>query len=212
MEYNPTVVYLGYIFLAINTIFFFKNYRFGSIALKIFVFYLLFCFIIQCSSELLIYLYSDNPDNLYLSHYYFIGQFIFLSFFFKSILKNSLIKMSILVVLIFVIPSLTLFYFIFPENYTKFNIFEIIITSVPLVIWSLFFFIQKIGETNKKYIYINCGFFLYLVCSSLLFMSGNIKADLKEFIWYSNDVLYLTYQILIFVEWYKNFRKPEVAQ
>jgi len=122
-------------------------------------------------------------------------------------LQKKIITFGLFIVLI----SLGIYYIIYPSNYYKFNIFEIIITSVPLLVYSFFFFIQKIEDADKKYIYIVSGFFLYLLCSTLLFTTGNIKAEIKKIIWHTNAILYMVYQVLIFIEWYKNFRKKELV-
>jgi hypothetical protein len=175
-------------------------------AFKIFSYYLLTILIIQLTAK---YLRSNNINNIYLSHYYFIGQFIFLSLFFKQLLKNTLQKKITTFGLFIVLITLVIYYILNPLNYYKFNIFEIIATSIPLIVYSFFFFVQKIEDSNKKYIYIVSGFFLYITCSTLLFTTGNIAAEIKKMIWYSNATLYIVYQVLIFIEWYKNFRKPK---
>jgi len=198
----------GHIFLIVNTILFFKSYRNNSIAFKIFAYYLSVILIIQLTTK---YLRFHKITNIYLSHYYFIGQFIFLSLFFKQLLTKELQKKIITFGLFIVLISLGIYYIIYPSNYYKFNIFEIIITSVPLLVYSFFFFIQKIEDADKKYIYIVSGFFLYLLCSTLLFTTGNIKAEIKKIIWHTNAILYMVYQVLIFIEWYKNFRKKELG-
>ncbi|WP_157578333.1 hypothetical protein [Polaribacter reichenbachii] len=96
-----------------------------------------------------------------------------------------------------------------PSSYVKWNEIEIVITSLPLLIYSFLFFIKKIDNSkNKKYIYFNSGFFVYTLCSTLIFILGNIGGrELKLFVWDANQFLYLLFQILIFVEWFKNFRK-----
>jgi hypothetical protein len=103
--------------------------------------------------------------------------------------------------------ALGVYYFLEPSNYYRFNIFEIILTSVPLIVYCLLFFIQRIDGEKRKFIYITSGFFLYILCSTLLFTTGNISSEIKNFIWYTNAILYIVYQVLIFVEWYKHFRK-----
>jgi hypothetical protein len=97
-----------------------------------------------------------------------------------------------------------------PEAYEEWNIIEIATTSIPLLMYSFYFFIKKIDDnTYKKYIYFNSGFFVYTLCSTLIFILGNIGSrELKLFVWNINTFLYLMFQIMIFVEWYKNFRKP----
>ena len=191
--------------LAINIILYFKCYRKNSIAFKVFTNYLLFIFIMELVSG---YLRLNKENNLYLSHYYFIGQFIFLSLFYLFLEKKRLLKNGIRIILLLSLVSIGIYYLKNPKAYFSFNLFEIAITSIPLILFSFYFFIKKIDSDNHKFIYLNAGFFLYISCSTLLFSAGNISSSIKNIIWYSNVILYLVYQILVFVEWYKNFRKP----
>jgi len=202
------VAYLGYIVLAINTFIYFKSYRDKSVAFKIFSFYLILCLLIQLTTSVF-RLYKI--DNLFLSHFYFIGQFVLMSLFFKQLLKGIAIKKMISIVLILVLIFSGFYYIIDPFRFLKFNIYEIAATSIPLIVYSFVFFIQRVNKSEKTNLYINSGFFLYLLCSTLLFTTGNIEASIKRFIWYSNVTLYLLYQILIFIEWYKHFRKNKVV-
>jgi hypothetical protein len=210
MKLIEVIIYFGYIVLALNTFLFFKSYRSHSVAFKLFSFYLFLTLLIQLLATFI----KNSPikHNLFLSHYYFIGQFILLSLFFKHILKKETQKKIIKPVLIIVLVVLGIYYSIYPSNYYKFNIFEIVITSAPLIIYCFFFFNGKIEDSDKKFIYIVSGFFLYILCSTLLFTAGNIESGTKNIIWYSNAVLYIVYQLLIFVEWSKNFKKPPLIK
>lgn len=154
------------------------------------------------------YLTSIKNENLHLSHYYFIGQFILLSFFYLKLTNSIFLKKIIPLTLVAVIVTLGVYYIKYPEDYYKFNVLEINITSIPLLIYAFAFFIQKTESLNKNFIYFNSGIFIYLLCSTLLFSSGNlkIKKEINLFLWFFNSILYVIFQILIFVEWYKNFR------
>ncbi len=194
----------GHVLLILNIIFYFKSYHESPVAFRIFTFYLLTILSIQLTSK---YLRFYKINNIYLSHYYFISQFVFLSIFFRHLLKKQHIKKIITLILAIVLITIGVYYFINPSKYYEFNIFEIVITSIPLLVYGFLFFIQKIENASKEYIYVVSGFFLYILCSTLLFTTGNIKADVKKIIWYSNAILYIVYQVLIFTEWYKHFRK-----
>lgn len=203
------IVYFGYSVLTVNTFLFFKSYRKNSIAFKVICFYLLFCLIIQSITE---YFFNIRKDNLYLSHYYFLGQFLFLSFFYKSILESQ-IKKKVINVFLIIIPFLiALLYSINPKDYFKFNLIEVIITSLPIVFYSILYFSETLNS-SKKFIYLNSGVFMYLISSTFLFSAGNFinssasENSVKRYVWILNVFLYLVYQILIFIEWYKNFRK-----
>ena len=169
--------------------------------------YLMVCLVVQLYSS---HLNDKGENNLYLSHYFFTGQFIFLSLFFFKILHFKKIKKLILFITI-TIPLYFIIYFFSNEKaYREWCELEIAFTSIPLLIYSFYFFIKKVDDNkDKKYIYFNSGFFVYTLCSTLLFISGNIGAgELKKFVWDINQFLYLIFQIMIFIEWYKNFRRP----
>ncbi|TVZ56587.1 hypothetical protein OD91_1878 [Lutibacter sp. Hel_I_33_5] len=205
MKSYEIIVNIGNLLLLINTIYYFKSYRKYSVAFKTFTIYLFFSLIIQ-GIYYVLFLYKEN--NLFLSHVFFIGQFLILSVFYYQIFFKERLKKIIKLYLIFTLLILTFYLVFFQVNFFKFNLFEIFITSLPIIIYSLLFFFQKIDTVDKKYLHLNSGLFLYLSCSLLLFSAGNLKSSIKNFIWYFNMSLYVIFQILIFIEWYKNFRKP----
>ncbi|WP_299672143.1 hypothetical protein [uncultured Polaribacter sp.] len=194
---------LGNIILVINIFLFFKSYRKKTVAFKIIAFYLLYVLVIQLSMS---YLNSRKIPNLYFTHFYFIGQIIFLSFFFLREFKNILLSNIIKIYLVLVLVSLGIYYSFLPETFFKHNIFEVLITSIPLIVYSFIFLIRRLDSSNKKFIYLNSGLFLYILCSTLIFIAGNLKSDIKLIIWLFNASLYIVYQLLISLEWYKNFR------
>ena len=102
-----------------------------------------------------------------------------------------------------------MYYIYNPKIYFKFNLFEIVLSSIPLIIYSvLYIFISLLEE--KKYFYINCGIFIYLISSTLFFVSGNYLATIDKsiikIIWLVNMIIYIIYQLLITVEWFVNYR------
>jgi hypothetical protein len=207
MSIQKAIVYLGYIILAINVIVYLKNYLRNTKAVTIFTWYLVGSLILQLYSS---YLSSQKIYNLFISHYFFIGKFILLSLFFKEVLKNLLLKKIIIICLILVLIVLGVYYYINPSVYYTFNKLEVVLTSLPLITYCFFFFKQNIEEeSNSRFIYITTGMFLYFLCSLLIFFVGNVKASIKMIVWNTNAVLYIIYQILIFIDWYKNLRKND---
>ena len=199
------IIYFGYLVLLTNVILYNTSNKEKSNAYKFISLYLIFSFIIQIISS---YLASIKANNLFYFHIFNIGQFILMCLFFKTILKNKIFKI-ILKYIIFIVPiSLVVFYIFNQKLLLSFNIVEIFICSIPLLVLSFMLFIEKMDSKNKKYIYFNSGFFLYLICSTLLFSAGNLEKDTRDVIWWTNSILYLVYQLLIFVEWYKNLREP----
>lgn len=208
MSLKFLLMYLGYFILAINTFVYFKSYRNKTVAFKVISFYLLFCLILQLNVS---YLNSQKEPNLFLSHYYFVGQFLFLSFFYLKVLKKTFQKKIIKFILIAVLSVLFIQYFYNPELYYKFNLLEIVLCSIPIVLYSFLYFLQNLDSYKKDFIYLNSGIFIYLLSSTLLFVAGNYVSTSvsfwNRFIWTFNASLYVVYQTLIFIDWYKNFRK-----
>lgn len=173
---------------------------------KVLTTYLFFSLCLQLYAS---YLAHSNENNIHLSHCYFIGQFVLLSVFFSKVLIKEEIKKFIYFILGVILLILGVYYMYYPATFSTFNLFEIVATSVPLIVYCFLFFLQKIDQGGKKYIYLISGLFLYVLCSTLLFATGNIGSrSNKLIIWILNGYLYLIYQLLIFIEWYVNFRKP----
>jgi len=206
MSVLKIVVNIGYFLLAINILIYFKRFLTKKKVFKIFSFYLLTMCIVQLTAHAYNVL---NKNNLFLSHYYFIGQFLFLSFFYSKLI-NQITLIKVLTSIVFL--CLIVQYSIYPEKYFTFNLFEIILCSITLIIYSFLFFIKNIDGKKTHFLYINSGVFIYILSSTLIFSSGNLMSrfskSVNTFIWTINGLLYIFYQILIFVEWYKNFRKP----
>jgi hypothetical protein len=196
---------VGIFILAINVFLFFKSYRNKTVAFKIITFYLLYSLIILLKMA---YLGSLKENNLHLSHFYFIGQLVFLSFFFMQELKNKALSKRIKTYLLFALIALGISYSLNPESYEKHNTFEVVITSVPLLVYCFIFFTKRIESSNSNFMFFNAGLFLYILCSTLLFVAGNVKAGIKPYIWAFNVVLVIIYRLCILLEWYKNVRKP----
>lgn len=208
-----TLSIISTIILLFNCIVFIKSFDKQIKALKFFVPYLIIILIIQVTSTVLGRL---KIPNIYFSHYYFIAQFILLSLFYHRIFLSQTIKKIILLLIPPVLLGIGLQYFFDPSLYFKFNLIEIIVLTTPLIVYSFLFLVQTLSNPKKEFIYANSGILLYLLCSTLIFSSGNIMQTLpeniNEMVWTANAFLYLVYQVLIFIEWYKHFRKQERIQ
>ncbi|AWM12796.1 hypothetical protein DI487_02190 [Flavobacterium sediminis] len=198
-----SLTYIGYFLLGTNFILFLLGLKkFVSRSYFIFTFYLSIIIIIQFFTA---FFKRNGINNLFLSHLYFVFQFIILSFFYLSILKNKkqkkIVKYSLLLC-----PLILVIQYIFnPELFLRFNLLEIFLTSFLLIIFSMFHFYNILNE-KRTYYYINMGILIYLFGSTVVFLSGNIISVLNfstsKIIWELNSVLYVIYQILIMVEWF----------
>ncbi len=198
--FKITIANTGIALLIINFVCFFVTRKRLPLALKTFTLYLFLIVIIQISTSVMA---SYKMNNLFFSHYYFIIQFFLISLFFRKTLDYKGITKIIDIVIVVVLSTVCIYYLTFPHNYFKFNNFEIALTSIPLIIYCFLFIVQKLENTDKTYFYIVSGMFIYLTGSTLLFSTGNIKSPLKKYVWLMNGILYILYQSLIFIEWYK---------
>lgn len=201
---------IGYVFLLINLILFIKGFSIRGKAFRVFTSYLLFVFVIQITSGVF---FNFAINNLFLSHFYFVGQFVFLSFFYLTIIKNSFQKRVIERGLVFGLCLLGIQYGYNPSVFFRFNLFEIFVTSFLLIIFATFHLYNLLGK-NKEFYYVNLGILIYLSGSTVLFLVGNLMTSLSPKLnkipWILNAVLYIVYQIFILVEWKKSFSKKEI--
>jgi hypothetical protein len=213
-EFDEAIQLFTKILLFINTALytysFFKHKK--SKAVKYFVFYLITSLSISIGSNLIVdiqRMFDFELNNLYLSHFFFVFQFIFLSLFYRQLFnekqKKYLNTISVLVFLVLIIQytlNVTLF--------SKFNLLEILITSFPLVLYSIFHLYNSLSKPGK-FMYINAGILIYLSISTLIFILGNlinaVDRALSVDIWFLNRVFYVGYLILILIEWKKSLWK-----
>lgn len=205
-DYQIIISNIGKIVLGINSILFLIGFFKNGKAYKLFSVYLVSMTIIQIFTY---YLWKQGLNNLHMSHYYLIIQFILLSLFYYHLCKNKIQKKITLTILLVVVSVLIIQSYFHPDLLYRFNLLEIISTSLTLVFFSVMQFYNSLSET-KEFMYVNSGIFIYVLSSTLIFCSGNIMTDLdpsiNRLVWFMNVVLYLVYQLLITFEWYQNFR------
>lgn len=199
------LVNTGYILLLLNTILFSIKFASSSKATKIFTFYSGLIFVIQILANIL---YRNNINNLFLSHFYFIMQYFILAWFYYEILKERKQRRFIQLGIAFVSIALGIQYSFDPKLFFRFNLFEIFITSFMLIICATLHFYNMLNE-KKEFYYINMGILIYLFGSTVLFLTGNLVANLTSSVnkmtWTANAALYVVYQVFIFVEWKKSY-------
>ena len=196
------LAYIGYFFLFINLILFSSQFFKESKAYKTFTIYLALVLIIQVWAEMLI---RNKMSNLFLSHFYFIGQLVMLSLFYKQILKQNgtqpkIVFGSSLLVLLVLGVQFTLDASLF----FRFNLLEIVITSIVLIVLASFHFYNLLNE-KKEFYTLNIGILIYLLGSTILFLVGNLMTSLSSTFnkipWILNSFMYIIYQLFIMIEW-----------
>lgn len=204
---------IGLILLFINALLFtfsFLKSKSKNKAIKYFVIYLVLTFCVLLGSILIIDIQKKlgfDKNNLFLSHFYFIFQFVFLSLFYRVFFTK---KQQYWVNSIFVLVALVLSIQYFKDwtLFLKFNLLEILITSFPIIIYAIMHLYNALGKPGK-YMYINAAILIYLSVSTLIFILGNLintidDRSISVSVWFLNKVFYVGYLILILIEWKKS--------
>ena len=193
---------LGLFFLVFNTILFLRNSQIKKQISKVFLIYLVTLSIIEVACHVIGILKPNS--NSFISHFYFIFQFTFLSYLYHKLIGSNFISKIILFVYLIQMTILAVMYIFDPSLFWRFNEYEIIATSFILVVYA-FYFIYK--EMDKVHYYYNfsIGLILYLLCSVSIFLYGNLELVLIENphidIWIFNTVFYIIFQFMIYREY-----------
>lgn len=195
---------VGLFFLLVNSIRFYTTRKGKDIRYRIIMVYLIFLFIEELLCNIIGFCYPGS--NFFLSHYYFIFQFIALSIFFYNLFSSIALKRMILFFLVLVLVLLTVQYAVTPGLYWRFNLFEIGIISALLILYGLIFVVRNFKIAQPDYVYFCNGLIIYLASSLSIFLSGNTDSVIftEPFVldfWFFNSLFYILYQILIFKEW-----------
>lgn len=202
---NDFLIYTGYLILLINLILYTYSFFRKGKANGFFVSYIYFLGLISYSMELL---YIFKTDNLILVNLLFVGQMVLLSFFYNSIYEIKSQKLFVRYTVIAALSVLAVQFVIKPGEFLKFNLLEITITSLLLVVYALLHLYNMLTET-KRYYYISIGIILYFLSSTVLFIIGNLTKDLSDdlkfFSWMLNAFLFIVYQFFILYDWKISF-------
>lgn len=191
-------VNIGYFILFINCVLLLKGFSTNGKPFRIFTVYSLAMFLVQLASHIMV---KMHMTNLLLSHFYFGLQFLILSFFYYSLLREKLQRKAIIGLLVLCFSLLIIQYSLDWNLFFKFNLFEIFITSLPLIIYATFHLYNLLNE-KKRFYYINIGLLIYLFGSTIVFLTANLLLSLHyemgfEKIYSLNVYLYVVYQLLI---------------
>lgn len=199
------------VFTLVNAVLYLRGYSFENIAYKYFTLYVLMISFAEVLGLVLGKIF--HVSNLFVSSLYMVLQFGLLSFFYASLLKSNWIKIICGVVLLILIGQ----FIAEPNVFLQYNPFGIIMTHLLLVAFAVIYFYRSLNKT-KEFIIVNIGVFIYLLASALIFASGNLVLilDLSKNTGRAlinvNRVLFFVFQVLICVEWYRNYRPKRVSR
>ena len=152
-------------------------------------------------------IYFLRGNNLLAINIFFVGQMILLGLFYNSLMHIKGQKLFVKTSVIIALMVLGAQFIMDPNQFFKFNLFEITLTSLLIVVFALIHFYNMLTE-NKEYYYISIGIVFYLLTSTVLFLVGNLSpelsADLKYITWMLNAFLIVVYQLFILYDWIKS--------
>ncbi|KFF04077.1 hypothetical protein B0A68_17045 [Flavobacterium reichenbachii] len=199
------LIYSGYIILLFNLfLYLFSFSRKGKVNI-FFISYLAFLVLVQFSMEVMFHM---GKNNLFFTNVYFIGQMVVLGLFYYSILKSESQKKFVLWSLSLALLVLIIQYIFDHTQFLKFNLLEITITSLLVVIFGLLHFYNMLTD-KKEYYYFTIGVVFYLLTSTVLFLVGNLTIGLTEELklmsWRLNAFFIIIYYLIILLEWKVSF-------
>jgi hypothetical protein len=147
----------------------------------------------------------EPGSNFFISHFQFNFQFIIITLFFLQLFKGNGKIRSVLAVFSSIVLLLILMsYVIKPSLFWEFNLFEIGITSLTILVYVIFYFYTTFDKVRVDYHYFFGGLSIYLLSSSLIFLTGNVEWVLwdKPFIdiWVFNSLFYILFQFFVMKE------------
>ncbi len=200
------IFWIGVIFLIFNAIIFIRALSKDK-ALIFFTFFLVFSATIQLLMRYIGGVLHEN--NLFMNNIFLVIQFVLLSMFYYYLLKKKVVLLVLLIGL-----SFLLYQYLMDLNlFSIYNPIGITFTQSIIIIYSLVYFYNSLNHEKPKFLLINIGVFLYLICSTLIYASGNLvfNVNIPEntylLLLKVNAILYIIFQILIFIEWRKNYYK-----
>ena len=193
---------LGLLFLFFNTFLFLRKKEIHSQVSKVFLVYLVSLCLIETACHIIGILKPNS--NFFISHFYFIFQFTFLSYFYYTLFESNFFKKTIIVIYVSQIIVLAYMYYSDTSLFWKFNHYEIIATSIILVFYALYFIYKELDKVHFYYNF-SIGLILYLLCSISIFLYGNLELVLMDDpyidIWIFNTIFYILFQFMIFREY-----------
>ncbi|WP_341694674.1 hypothetical protein [Flavobacterium calami] len=206
------LIYSGYFILFVNLVLYTISFFRSEKANVFFVGYLVFAFFVQFGMEVL---YHLKKNNLLLVNFFFIGQMILLGLFYRSLFKNNTQKKIVTISILITLMIFVLQFYFDPSQLTKFNLFEITITSLLIVGFALMHFYNMLTE-QKEYYFVTIGIIIYMLGATVLFLIGNLSQNLSNEIkylsWTLNAFLVVVYYLIILLEWKMSLKKKKIIK
>lgn len=172
---------------------------------KIFTIYLLAIAAVQLTAHF-IGRGGARQHNLHISHYYYVAQFVLLTWFYAVLLRKKWPYYVMIPVLLLIVYQ----FIDYPGLYYEYNPIGMALTHIILVIFAIVYLYQSISNRGS-FVLTTGALLVYLLVSALIFASGNlllslditneVKATLNDL----NRILYFVFQVVVIVEWFVNY-------
>lgn len=204
------IIYSGYLLLLVNLILYSYSFFIKKKGISFYVVFLVFSFLLQMISEVLFLL---KMNNLVLFNFFFIGQMVLLGLFYNKLMQTIRQKTFIICSIILGLMVLSVNFFLEPSQFFKFNLFQIALTSLLVVVFAMMH-LYNILAGEKEFYYVTIGMIIYLLGSTVLFFVGNLtiglSTEFKFFTWTLNAILVVLNQLFVLFEWKNSFYKKAV--
>jgi len=151
------------------------------------------------------YLASSATNNLFLTHFYTAGEFVFLSLFFRDIFNKKTFLNRYFAPFVFVIITAIIANTIFFEPLTSFSGNSKTLAQLIIITYTIVWFFRRLNyEIKEDYLLlnrINASILVYYAASLLIFMSDsylkqNTSID-TIYLWGFNVLIYIVFLFLI---------------
>lgn len=209
-DIGTLLTYLGYFLLITNTILYSIGFFRNGKAYCLLVAYLWLMVVVQVIAYIVM---INGHNNLYLSHFYFIGQFVILNRLYHLLLSHSHQKKIANLIVVSGIVLIVGQYIWNPTLLLQFNMFEVFLTSLLTIIVAILALYNMLTE-KKQFYFVTIGVVFYLFSSTVIFLVGNLTIKLgnhyKLMPWLLNAVFIIVYQLFILYEWKVSFLDKKI--
>ena len=177
-------------------------------ALKIFVLYLGWNFLIEVAAKLDLHYQLLGGNNLPLLHIYTLGEFILLFLFYVKLIERPQWLHDNRQLLLWSISGLIILNSIFIQNIFEFNTYAKTLVQLILIGCAILYFFNQAGKEQEPnpeargLRIINSAILIYYSSSLVIFMFGNflLTVETNEFyLWIVNASLNILFHLLIFI-------------
>jgi|GEM_PF-6950136 len=183
-------------------------YRKGM-SYKLFTFYLVYVLAVETGFHVLRNMYVNN---IFLAHYYFIGQAVLLNLFYFRLLESGRLKRMQLITTAVLSMAVIVNIAIRKHNNETFDLLEVVLCNTSVVVCMLLYLYDRIDK-QKIYYLSTASLLAYTIASTIIFVSANLIISLRSpaytrYIWTLNIILFVLLQLVILYDAVKSTRKP----